>query len=123
MTVRLRIVDNRLGQIADGMEAAADVVVRKTAFDLEARIKANIQAQGLVDTGNYLNSWQTEHGAPGQATVYSAVVYGPRLNYGFHGVDALGRNYAQAARPHVEPAVDAVYPSFVAAMAQLERLL
>ena len=29
--------------------------------------------------------------------------YGPRLEYGFAGVDSLGRHYNQPARPHFRP--------------------
>lgn len=32
--------------------------------------------------------------------------YGRRLEFGFVGIDSLGRNYNQAARPHLRPAME-----------------
>lgn len=38
-----------------------------------------------------------------------------RLEWGFHGVDSLGRRYNQGPRPHYGPAADAIETPFVAA--------
>jgi len=39
-----------------------------------------------------------------------------RLEYGFVGVDALGRNYAQPPFPHFRPAIEEIAPRYQKAM-------
>lgn len=67
-------------------------------------IQNNIVRQGLVDTGGYHNSWHVTLGS-GYAKVGTPHPAGPRLEYGFFGLDSLGRLYNQPARPHVRPAI------------------
>jgi hypothetical protein len=77
-----------------------------------------------VATGNYRRSWRVKRGtaqiedptlAGGQggfrrasiaAEVSTAAVQANRLEYGFVGADARGRNYSQPPYPHVNPAAD-----------------
>lgn len=44
---------------------------------------------------------------------------GPRLEFGFHGEDSLGRYYEQPPYPHFGPGLDDVGDGFVAAIAAL----
>ena len=37
--------------------------------------------------------------------------YGPRLEYGFSGVDRLGRRYNMAARPWLRPSFEKALPA------------
>lgn len=39
--------------------------------------------------------------------------FSDRLEYGFVGVDALGRHYNQAPQPHFRPAVDEILPQYI----------
>lgn len=84
---------------------------------LETRIKANASGRPgpNVITGDYRRSWTTQitHGLGGaMATVGTNKPQARRLEYGFYGVDALGRSYSQSPYPHVGPAVDAIQPGF-----------
>lgn len=67
-------------------------------------IEENIDRQGLVDTGAYRASWGIQIGS-GYAKVFTKHPAARRLEYGFAGVDSLGRLYNQPARPHVRPAI------------------
>jgi HK97 gp10 family phage protein len=90
------------------------------------------------ETGNYRRSIHVggegggEHGDIGGQKVTSTgaevavgtnVEYGPRLEFGFVGTDALGRTYHQPARPHARPAIEAAQPEaereVIAALRQL----
>lgn len=76
-----------------------------------------------VITGDYRRSWQVIIRGSGQtatAEVYSDSPFWQRLEYGFHGVDSLGRHYDQGPFPHVGPAVDYIVPLWVS---DLERIV
>jgi hypothetical protein len=60
-----------------------------------------------VVTGDYVLSWQIEYGIVA-TSVFTDAPQADRLEYGFHGVDSIGRRYDQRAYPHVGPAVDEV---------------
>jgi len=49
------------------------------------------------------------------ADVYTNSLQGNRLEYGFIGVDSLGRVYKQPAFPHWGPAADTIEPAYQAA--------
>jgi hypothetical protein len=76
-----------------------------------------------VITGEYEQSIQYQglHIIPGlliEAHVSSSEPFAHRLEYGFMGVDALGRTVQEAPRPHFAPAMArlaVVYPADVAA--------
>lgn len=74
------------------------------ALVLLRAIEDNIDRQGLVDTGAYRASWGIEVGR-GYAKVFTRHPAARRLEYGFVGLDSMGRLYNQAARPHVRPAI------------------
>jgi hypothetical protein len=83
-------------------------------------------------TGDYRRSWtlRLQSGAAGERVepgTVSAVVgtnrpQARRLEFGFVGVDALGRHYDQPPYPHAAPALDAVGPEFGAAVFALVSL-
>jgi hypothetical protein len=81
-----------------------------------------------VITGDYRRSWQLTTRGRGNSQAESEVwTNAPqflRLEYGFHGVDSLGRHYDQPPFPHVAPAVDQIAPLYYAALGVVvERLL
>lgn len=74
-----------------------------------------IQARAPVRTGRYRASWHIERDG-NRRVVTTAEPYGRRLELGFYGTDALGREYHQAPQPHVTPAADAVENLYVGDM-------
>lgn len=66
-------------------------------------------------TGDYRRSWQNEYRGGGgtySSTTGTNAVQGRRLEYGFNGVDSIGRVYNQPPYPHARPAFDEIAPMF-----------
>lgn len=64
-------------------------------------------------TGKYRASWQSDVYRAGPVIVGEVGTNAPqarRLEFGFVGVDSLGRHYNQPPFPHLGPAVDAFAP-------------
>lgn len=57
-----------------------------------------------VITGQFRDAWTYAHGADA-AEVANGSVYAARLEFGFVGVDSLGRHYNQPPYPSLQPAV------------------
>jgi hypothetical protein len=115
-------VATRLTGFAIRATLAGRRVVRHHAMLLTTRIKANanLPAGGPPGprniTGDYNASWTTrfaDSGAVMEAIVGTDRPQARRLEYGFVGVDILGRHYNQPAYPHVAPAVEATRPEFL----------
>lgn len=104
--LRWVVVENRFPQIIAAMERQADLVVRKTAMDLEAQAKM----LAPVDTGMLRASIQAFAVAPRHWAVVVGVEYGVYLEYGTRH---------NAPQPFMMPAKDIVWPAFQAAMARL----
>lgn len=69
-------------------------------------------------TGNYRRSWNMRlSGTTGRisAEIGTNAPQARRLEYGFVGVDRLGRVYNQPPYPHVQPAADQIERTFYAA--------
>lgn len=74
-----------------------------------------------VITGQYRASWQSDVHRTGPvivAEVGTNAPQGRRLEFGFVGVDSLGRHYNQRPFPHLGPAVSAFGPLLVHALGQ-----
>lgn len=98
--------------VADRVGPKAQVIVRKTAYDVERDAKAFAP----VDTGNLRSSIShTDLRTVGQSGDL-AVEIGPTANYG-HFVE-LGTS-RQAPQAYMGPALDRNAPGFIAAMEQL----
>ena len=110
----IEVVYDRLPELRAKTPVVVDQLVGKAAYDFVALVKRAIVDLGLVDTGNYLNSWSALRLMPGVWSAFTPVFYGPYLNYGTRFM---------AARPHVEPSIDQVRNSFMGAMTRLERYL
>lgn len=118
-------------EIAAALEGRAALVlpqavslVRHYAMLLETQIKANASGRPgpNVITGDYRRSWTHDVYVGGD--VVSGIVgttkpQARRLEYGFVGVDSLGRVYDQPPYAHVGPAVQTVRPLFVQALGQI----
>lgn len=75
-----------------------------------------------VATGDYRRSWSMRMEVTARsamAIVGTNAPQGPRLEYGFTGVDAAGRAYDQPPYPHAEPARDKVGVAYTTALASM----
>lgn len=66
-----------------------------------------------------INRRTTRRANTSTVEVGTNAVQGARLEFGFQGVDAKGRNVNQRAYPHFAPALDEVQPAFEEAVAQV----
>ena len=79
-----------------------------------------VRANAPVRTGGYRSRlYATVQG-------YTLYVTSPddfsnRLEYGFVGVDSLGRHYAQPPHPHFRPAADTVGPQYVRRLMEIVK--
>jgi hypothetical protein len=95
-----------------------DRTVRTHGAMLEAAVKRNASGRPgpRVITGAYRRSivsyYDSSGGMTFAFTVGTNAPQGARLEYGFHGVDSLGRNYNQPPYPHFGPAIDWLEPQF-----------
>jgi hypothetical protein len=105
-------------------------VVRQAGQSLVRRVRARASGRPgpRAVTGDYRRSWTSEIRRYGSAAVAAYVgtnkPQGRRLEYGFYGVDSIGRHYRQPPYPHAGPACDEAVPEFYAALdAAVGRLL
>lgn len=115
-------------ELAAKLELAAKKVGPAIAHAVEhtgtlgqARIRGNASGRPgpNVITGAYRNSWQTDtrripHGAI--CTLGTNAPQGRRLEFGFVGMDSIGRNYNQPPFPHVQPALPFIEATLMATM-------
>jgi len=107
--VTIRVVFNKLPQVATGLHAGAVAEVAKAAHDIEAAAKAKTP----VKTGTLMRSYHTVIASGGlSATVGSNLTYAPHVEFGTRHM---------AARPHLRPAAELVLPRFTEAMKALTR--
>ena len=106
---------------ADSVDKRFDIVVRRNGQLLKTKIQANASGRPgpNAPTGDYRRSWNLRVSKEGGfivATVGTNRPQARRLEYGFHGVDSLGRHYNQPPYAHVGPAMDWIEPRFFAEM-------
>lgn len=124
---------NHFPSLAEALPGVLSQVVRKTAFDGQANIQAQIRSNNQIDTGFMLNSVYVKTGQestytggehalpeveapPDEQTAYIGVAayYGMYQNYGTR---------FQPARPFFEPGIEATRPGFEAAIGAIEDKL
>ncbi len=99
-----------LGNAGAEAQALAEVVVAKSAADLEAQGKANIVSMGAVDTGTMLNSTSTDlNGLTAEV--------GPTTNYAVYVHEGTWKN--GGPRPFMSNAATTIEPAFLEAMGQI----
>lgn len=103
---------------------AASKKVRHFGLLLQTRVRANASGRPgpNAPTGDYRRSISHEHQATGDVAssyVGTNAPQGRRLEFGFHGVDSLGRHYDQPPYPHFGPALDQVSGPFETALRQV----
>jgi len=118
-------------QLADRLEAAAKRISPAVARGIDhtatlgiARIRGNASGRPgpNVISGDYRSSWKPRpararrlpYGA--MCTLATDAPQGRRLEFGFTGMDSLGRHYNQPPFPHVEPALDFIGGTLLASM-------
>lgn len=116
-------------ELADRLEHAVMKIgpaiekgVRHTSTLGVARIKGHASGRPgpNVITGDYRGSWQATghrrlpHGA--MCTLATDRPQARRLEFGFVGIDAIGRNYNQPPFPHVQPALPFIGATLLASM-------
>lgn len=109
-TSQLRALSASIGSAGEGVGGKARAAVHKAATDVEAHAKA----RAPVDTGHLRSSISTT--LAGNKHFSSAEV-GPTAHYGGYVERGTTRN--PVPQPYLVPAMDAVEPGFVSAMAQL----
>jgi hypothetical protein len=102
---------------------AAEAAMRHSAQALVQQVqqRASGRPGPRVITGRYRASWSSEIHRAGPvitAEVGSGAPQARRLEFGFVGVDSLGRHYSQRPFPHLGPAVEQAGPSFVQGLGQ-----
>ncbi|MQT05425.1 HK97 gp10 family phage protein [Streptomyces jumonjinensis] len=111
-----------LARMGPAVRARTRTITRHHAMLLRVRIQRNASGRPgpRVITGAYRASWDVRVRVGGgvvTAEVFSDAPQVRRLEYGFVGVDALGRHYRQPPFPHIEPAFRQTQPGFVQALA------
>lgn len=101
-------VMQRLERIRGEVGTKTETSLEKSASWAQRAVKV----LAPVDTGAYRDSIMLEQVGPTHFEIYSDAPYGARLEYGFDGVDSLGRRVSQAPRPHWGPVAD-VLPGYV----------
>ncbi|MGW3193174.1 HK97 gp10 family phage protein [Streptomyces sp. NPDC001118] len=110
-----------LARLGPAARARTRTITRHHAMLLRVRIQRNASGRPgpNVITGQYRASWDVRmitSGGQVTAEVFTDAPQARRLEYGFVGVDALGRHYRQPPYPHVEPAFRQAEPAFVQAL-------
>jgi len=132
---------NHFPQIASALDDVLGQVVRKTAFDLQANMQAQIRANEQIDTSFMVNSVYTRPYGDGSTYgntmepqkkgqhKFDEVEAPPDKHTAYVGVGASYgwyQNYGTSripARPFVEPSVETTRPSFEEAIARVEDAL
>lgn len=110
----------RLEQIPAEAWGEVEAVVIAHGRLLETTVKRNASGRPgpNAPTGDYRGSWNTRvYRGPDRITSTTGTnrPQAARLEYGFHGTDALGRVYNQPPYPHAGPALDEIEPLLIAA--------
>lgn len=104
--------EKQFAKIGASAIGRATVATERTGLWMMGEIRRNASGRPgpNAPTGDYRRSWSTNMDTtnPAQPTalVGTNAPQALRLEYGFFGVDSLGRNYRQPPYPHVEKAVE-----------------
>jgi Bacteriophage HK97-gp10, putative tail-component len=112
-----------LAGLGPATRARVSTITRHYAMLLRVRIQQNASGRPgpRVITGQYRASWQVRvqtGGGAVTAEVFTDAPQARRLEYGFVGVDALGRHYRQPPYPHIGPAWVRTQPAYIQALAE-----
>lgn len=120
MTIRLTgdvkiAADLRAG--AKNVDTKTRNLVRHYGALLRTRVmaKASGRPGPRTITGDYRRSWQNQFSGGGGSYRSETGTNAPqakRLEFGFHGMDSIGRSYSQPPYAHARPAFDEIVPQF-----------
>lgn len=120
MTIRLTgdvkvAADLRAG--AKNVDTKTRNLVRHYGALLRTRVmaKASGRPGPRTVTGDYRRSWQNQFSGGGgtyKAETGTNAPQAKRLEFGFNGMDSLGRVYSQPPYAHARPAFDEIVPQF-----------
>lgn len=66
------------------------------AKETAEQVQSKVASYAPQDTGALASDWTLEVDVEkGEALLYTTLPYAPRIEFGFHGTDDLGRTYAQ----------------------------
>lgn len=103
---------------AKGLQDIAEEYARKLREEVQQN--ASGRPGPRVETGAYraeIEVVEEKHGGEvANVVVYTEHPEGPRLEFGFIGVDAMGRHYDQPPFPHWQPAIDVIWPEYIQAI-------
>lgn len=88
------------------------------------KAKASGRPGPNAPTGDYRRSWTHQVSKSGPTTTSvngTNAPQGRRLEFGFVGMDSLGRVYDQPPFPHVGPAFDEIKPRFLGSVEKIQR--
>lgn len=110
-----------LARMGPALRARTRTITRHHAMLLRVRIQRNSSGRPgpNVITGRYRASWDvkvTVGGGQVSGVVFTDAPQQRRLEYGFVGVDRLGRQYRQPPFPHIEPAFRQTQSGFLDAL-------
>jgi HK97 gp10 family phage protein len=101
-----QLLDTKTKYIINALKEGLENIVSVGALPIENEAKALCP----VVTGTLMRSIHTEIETPSasRATgkIGPSVPYGARVEFGFVGVDSLGRHYNQGPQPYMRPAFD-----------------
>lgn len=100
---------------------AVNKVVKHYGHLLATKVKAKASGRPgpNAPTGDYRRSITAQFSREGSksiAIIGTNAVQGRRLEFGFNGVDSLGRHYNQPPYPHFGPAFDEIEDQFMSAL-------
>ncbi len=111
-----QLLGSKVKYIQNALKDGLENIVSVGALPIEEEAKAIV----VVDTGALRDSIHTEievlSPSSAMGKIGSGLPYAARIEFGFHGVDSLGRHYNQAAQPYLRPAMDSKAPAALQAM-------
>ncbi len=90
------------------------------AQEFSAKLLAAVRSRAPVETGGYRSRLFAEVSGF-RVLVASPDPFAARLEYGFVGVDSLGRHYAQPPKPHFAPALADIGPEYTRAIMEIVK--
>jgi len=96
--------------MSEAAKAQTENIVASVALKMMNQVRQNASGRPgpEIQSGAYKNSIMMTKESSLAYRVFTTSPYANRLEFGFSGVDALGRKYNQPAFPHWQPAVDAL---------------
>lgn len=111
VTGQAAIAPGRFEKVTHRLAREVDRTTGEAAAMLMTQIVVNASGPPgpEIQSGEYVGSWRLERINAAEGSAWIVITdsdYAHRLEYGFVGVDSLGRRYHQEPRPHIRPAME-----------------